>query len=111
MSEENLTVWDWLGITKEEFEKNVKPGFCINCGKPTGDKYSNLCKGHKIAYHRWRNQKKQNKPIPEMVEEISEAEFVAAYMDTHSGKTGETLSSNAKRLFKCLQMFKGKRLH
>ena len=38
-----------------------------------------------------------------MVEEISEAEFVAAYMDTHSGKTGETLSSNAKRLFKWLK--------
>lgn len=52
-----LCVWDWLGITEEDFRKKSGKGVCVvsGCGKPT--KLSdNLCIGHKIAYRRWRNK-------------------------------------------------------
>lgn len=50
------TVWEWLGVSKEDFEKISGKDKCVKCGKPT--RYShNLCHGHHIAYHRWVNKK------------------------------------------------------
>ena len=38
-----------------------------------------------------------------MVEEITEEELVEAYARLHYGKTGETLKSNAERLYEWLK--------
>lgn len=53
-----LTVYDWLGISEEDFAKIRAKGKCVKCEKLTTI-YENLCHGHKIAYHRWRNKKEK----------------------------------------------------
>lgn len=69
------TVWEWMGITKEEFYKRTSPGTCVKCGKKTINNSDNLCKGHKIAYHRWvNNQRKRYKVFVVIVEADSEME-------------------------------------
>jgi hypothetical protein len=50
------SVPEWLGMTKEEFDKKAKPGTCVVCGKVAINKYHNLCKGHHLAYHRWEKK-------------------------------------------------------
>jgi len=52
----DFTVIDWLGVTNQEFAKIRGKGLCVKCNKPTPHFTDNLCKGHKIAYHRWRNK-------------------------------------------------------
>ena len=50
-----LTVYDWMEMSKEDFDKIRGKGRCVKCGKPT--KFAcNLCHGHHVAYHRWRNK-------------------------------------------------------
>ena len=64
-----------MGITKEEFYKRTSPGTCVKCGKKTIDNSDNLCKGHKIAYHRWlNNQRKRYRVFVTIVEAGSEIE-------------------------------------
>lgn len=50
------SVWEWLGISKEEFLKKVKFGTCVKCGKPSKTRADSLCLGHSRAFHRWANR-------------------------------------------------------
>ena len=61
----NNPVWKWMRMSEKEFRKISGKGKCVKCGKTTNpSKYSlgdNLCRGHKIAYRRWRNERERKK--------------------------------------------------
>jgi hypothetical protein len=50
----HLAVWDYLGISQEEFRKRVLYGSCVKCGQTARDKSSCLCVNHTRAFHRWQ---------------------------------------------------------
>ena len=54
-----LPVWEYLGISQEEFYKTRKSGICIKCGLEAINKYHCLCRGHHSAFHRWINKKER----------------------------------------------------
>jgi hypothetical protein len=67
-----LTVWDWIGMPMEDFEKRIKTRTCparrsawdgsvgsgdepVECGKPLRGK-ENLCPEHMMAFTSERNR-------------------------------------------------------
>jgi hypothetical protein len=49
------SVWDYLGISEEEFKRRVVYGSCMKCGQTARSKDSCLCLAHTRGYHKWRN--------------------------------------------------------
>lgn len=51
------SVWNWLGISKEDFDILVKEkkNKCLKCDKNVSP-YTPFCTWHLGAFHRWRNK-------------------------------------------------------
>lgn len=57
-----LRVYDYLGMTEEEFDNIRRNGICTHpsCDRETNRGYS-LCRWHLGSYHRWYNKKERQK--------------------------------------------------
>jgi hypothetical protein len=52
-------VWDYLGISEEEFRKRVLYGSCVKCGQTSKSTTSCLCVIHTRAYHNWQRHRER----------------------------------------------------
>lgn len=61
-------VWEYLNLSKEEFEKRVVRGSCVKCGQDARTHDSCLCLAHTRGYHLWRNTRERKR-----IERVKEA--------------------------------------
>jgi hypothetical protein len=55
----HLAIWDYLGISEEEFRKRALYGSCVKCGQTARVPDSCLCLAHTRGYHKWRNTRER----------------------------------------------------
>jgi hypothetical protein len=69
-------VWEYLGISEEEFRQRVLYGSCIKCGSTARTKDSCLCLAHMRGYHKWRNTRERDRIArKEFLEKIEQNRF------------------------------------
>lgn len=57
---DECSIWIWLRISKEEFERQVLYGSCVKCGQTARNKDSCLCIKHTRSYHSWQTRMSKN---------------------------------------------------
>jgi len=98
------SVFEWLGMTKEEFFKKLQFGKCIKCGKPAMD-FATLCHGHHSAFHKWQGKRTERMKMPKTLYDV-----VLKELDKQLKYYGEDVDSEivASEIVKKVEKFQEK---